>query len=260
MLRRFLDCIFRGAYSPPQLLMVADLHAPSTISVLAGITTFTGGFGLAPMFLAPFSEINGRYPVFVVSGVLYVIAQMLCGLVRNVAGMLIARLLTGIGGSVFSTMVGGVIADIWQSENRNTPMALFSGAVLVGTGAGPLIAAITTHRLNYGEGPAAGWKWIFWHQVILAAVLMAALILFFKESRGSVLLSRKAKALNRWYDELEDAGYYGVWVDEQPTLRNVDFDDKELDEEKRITIKETRRLQRIRWIVKEDEDRTSSGK
>lgn len=36
------------------------------------ITIFCIGFGLAPMVLAPFSEINGRRPVFVASGVLFV--------------------------------------------------------------------------------------------------------------------------------------------------------------------------------------------
>ena len=37
-----------------------------------GITIFCIGFALAPMVLAPFSEINGRRPIFVASGVLFV--------------------------------------------------------------------------------------------------------------------------------------------------------------------------------------------
>lgn len=36
-----------------------------------GITLFTVGFGIAPMVLAPFSEINGRRPIFVLSGLLF---------------------------------------------------------------------------------------------------------------------------------------------------------------------------------------------
>ena len=109
----FLTAYTSGSYSPPQDLMRDDLGASSNVAVLAGITTFCGGFGLAPMFLAPFSEMNGRYPVFVVSGIVYVVFQAVCGVVRSLAGMLIARLFVGIGASVFSTMVGGVIADMW---------------------------------------------------------------------------------------------------------------------------------------------------
>jgi hypothetical protein len=37
-----------------------------------GITVFCIGFALAPMVLAPFSEINGRRPIFVASGILFV--------------------------------------------------------------------------------------------------------------------------------------------------------------------------------------------
>lgn len=48
----------------------------SRLAVLVGLTTFCIGFAVAPMVLAPFSEINGRYPVFLVSGTLYFICQI----------------------------------------------------------------------------------------------------------------------------------------------------------------------------------------
>ncbi|KAI0827502.1 MFS general substrate transporter [Hypoxylon sp. FL0890] len=257
-----------GAYSESADLIAADLKTTRE-GALAGVTTFCIGFAIAPMVLAPFSEINGRYPIFAIAGVFFVVFQAVCGLVTNLAGMLVARFLKGVGGSVFSTMVGGVIADMYQKEDRNTPMALFSGAVLVGTGLGPLVAAVMVERWG-GEGEK--WKWIFWHQVIVDFVLMVAVVAFFKESRGSVLLSRKAKALNMWYARLEEKGLFGVWV---PTL-NSDLGvvpksttasnvDKSVVEERQSALAlETRprswgdgRLRRIRWIVKEDEQRAS---
>lgn len=142
----FLSCVATlltaysaGAYSPAAGLLAAEFGVSQT-AVLVGITTFTLGFAAAPMVLAPFSEVNGRYPVFAVSGLVFVLAQAVSGLVPSLPGMLVARLLTGVGGSTFSTMVGGVIADIWPKEQRNTPMALFSGAVLLGTALGPLVS------------------------------------------------------------------------------------------------------------------------
>lgn len=118
-----------GSYSPPVAIMEAEFHA-SRPAVVTGITTFCVGFALAPMVLAPFSEINGRYSVFSVSGVVFVVFQLACGFVTNLAGMLACRFLVGVGGSVFSTMIGGIIADLWDKEGRNTPMAVFSGSVL----------------------------------------------------------------------------------------------------------------------------------
>ena len=258
LMSSFLTAYTAGSYAPAEGLLLIQLGAPNTYSVTAGITMFTGGFGLAPMFLAPFSEINGRFPVFMTAGVMYVAFQAACGLVTNIEGMLFARFFTGVGGSVFSTMVGGVISDMYESKDRNTPMSLFSTFVLVGTGLGPLIASIMVQRLTYGEGDAAGWKWVFWHQVIMAGVLMIAFLFFFKESRGSVVLSRKAKALNKWYDELEQAGYHGVWTDQANKIRADGTQQTEpSDEEKRDFSTQDRELQRIRWRVKEDEERTS---
>ncbi|KAI0099987.1 MFS general substrate transporter [Hypoxylon sp. NC0597] len=257
-----------GAYSESADLIAADLKTTRE-GALAGVTTFCIGFAIAPMVLAPFSEINGRYPIFAIAGVLFVVFQAVCGVVTNLAGMLVARFLKGVGGSVFSTMVGGVIADMYRKEDRNTPMALFSGAVLVGTGLGPLVAAVMVERWG-GEGEK--WKWVFWHQVIVDFVLMVAVVAFFKESRGSVLLSRKAKVLNTWYAKLEEMGVFGVWVpglnnDPGIVLRSMEASNVEtsamegrlstLAAEDRFRMKGDAQLRRIRWVVKEDEQRAS---
>lgn len=262
-----------GSYSPPSSLMAVKFHTSRTV-VLIGITTFCSGFALAPMVLAPFSEINGRYPVFAVSGVLFVVFQIVCGLVPDLAGMLVARFLVGMGGSVFSTMIGGVIADLWGAEERNTPMALFSGSVLIGTGLGPLVSAVICYRFdNEGEK----WKWVFWHQAIMSGVLMMFIAIFFKESRGSVVLSRRAKALNKWYEAREEAGSYGVWLHDQADHETTESscsdgydtamgpDDEERkaapsQETPRAGTVASTQLIRLRWRVKSDEERSSLGK
>lgn len=117
----FLTAYTAGSYSPPASIMAQDLDT-SRLAVLAGITTFCMGFALSPMVLAPMSELYGRYPVFVISGVVYVVFQAVCSVAPNLAAMLIARFLVGVGGSVFSSVIGGVIADLWAKEQRNTPM------------------------------------------------------------------------------------------------------------------------------------------
>ncbi|KAK0736030.1 major facilitator superfamily domain-containing protein [Apiosordaria backusii] len=271
----FLTAYTAGSYSPPAALIQASLSpVPSTVEpVLAGITTFCVGFGLAPMMLAPLSEMNGRYPVFVVAGVVYVVFQGICGVVTSLPALLVARFLVGGGASVFSTMVGGVIADMYDKEERNTPMALFSGSVLAGTGLGPMVCAIMAERWGDLERYGDAWKWTWWHQVIMGGVLMVAFVVFFKESRGSVLLSRKAKALNKWYEELEREGYYGVSfgddkgqekAGENTTSSEESNDDG--DEKKRSSSASTNgqegttTIKRIRWLVKEDEERASIGK
>ncbi|KAL4929136.1 major facilitator superfamily domain-containing protein [Aspergillus undulatus] len=221
-----------GEYTPPADELTAKWGVSRVVYNL-GITLFCLGFGIAPMVLAPFSEINGRRPIFVISGVVFAVCLIGCGATDSFAGMLVARFFLGIGGSTFSTMVGGVISDIYHAEDRNAPMSYFAGAVLFGTGLGPLISGFIQQR--------ASWRWIYYSQAIAAAVFLVILWFFLKETRGSVLLSRKAKKLNKYYDTLEEAGYYGVV-----------FDSGKFSEKQQV--------QRIRWNVKSDEERESLAK
>ena len=108
-------------------------------------------------------------------------------------------------------------------------MALFSGGSIGGTGLGPLCSGFIAQHTT--------WRWIFRVQACSCGLLMLFIIILFKESRGSVLLSRKAKALNNWYEELETSGYYGFLAPSEDTASPAP--------------------QRIRWKVKSDEERAS---
>ena len=104
-----------GSYSPPAQQM-SDYWNVSQTDINVWITMFSSGFGRAPMILAPFSELNGRKPVFVATGVLFVLCQLFCAVTRSYPGMLLARFFVGVGSSTFSTMVGGVLSDIYHTE------------------------------------------------------------------------------------------------------------------------------------------------
>lgn len=224
-----------GSYSSGSSQMQEEWHVSET-AIAVGITVFTCGFGVAPMVLAPLSEINGRRPIFVVTGALFVVFQLICAVTPTYAGMIVSRFLAGCCSSTFSTMVGGVVSDIYHAEDRNTAMALFSGSALFGTGLGPVISGVLAQNTT--------WRWIFYLQVITCGVMMGLVLIFFKETRGSVLLSQKAKTLNKWIDQLESEGHYGFMMPVSETS----------------TAEGKTAPQRIRWKVKSDEERASLGR
>ena len=217
-----LSAYAAGEYTPPSAQLMAKWHVGRVVYNL-GITLYTLGFGIGPMVMASFSEINGRRPIFVSSGVVFTVCLVGCGATESFAGMMLARFFLGIAGSTFSTMVGGIISDIYHAQDRNAPMSCFSGAALFGTGLGPLVSGFIEMRVS--------WRWIFYSQAIAAAVFLVLMLVFLQETRGSVLLSRKARALNRYYEQLEAAGCAGVVFAD---------DDKP---------------RRLRWKVQADEDR-----
>lgn len=109
--------------------------------------------------------------------------------------MLVARFFTGVGSSTYSTLVGGVISDIYRPWERNVPMAIFSAGALAGIGLGPLVCGFI--------GEFSTWRWVFWHQVIANAVLVGCFMCFVPETRESILLRRECDRLNKWAQELE---------------------------------------------------------
>ena len=211
---------------------IATEYGVSVVAANVGLTTYNVGFSFAPMVLAPFSEINGRYSVFISTAVLFLVLQVCCAVSRSYGGMLVARFFAGIGGSTASSMVAGVVSDMYTAEERNTPMAVFAACTFIGMGLSALFANIVLYHLY--------WRWVFYIQIITTGVVTAAMVFFFKETRENILLARRAEALNKWYDAREEAGYF--------RLENI---------ERSSTIEKGEALQRIRWRVEADEERSS---
>lgn len=194
-LTTFITAYTPGAYATG-LPQYQSEWGVSTTAVYGGVTLFTVCFAVAPMFLASLSELTGRRPVFLAAGVVFVVSQLGSGLSSTFERLLLARAFAGISSSVFSAVVGGVISDIHASAiDRSAPMSIFTGASLCGSGFGPMISGIIAQNWS--------WQWIYHAQTISCGLVVAALFLFFPETRGSVLLTRKAKALNSWYDAVD---------------------------------------------------------
>lgn len=116
-----------GEYTPASDQILPVWHV-SEVAFNTGVTSFTSGFAIAPMALAPFSEINGRRPVFIASGVLFtgeydsyacissqngkedeeesrltlVGCIFACGGTSSLGGMIVARFFQGVGGCTLS--------------------------------------------------------------------------------------------------------------------------------------------------------------
>lgn len=205
----FVAAYSAGAYTSgiPQMSKEWDC---SRVSLLLGVTTFVAGFAVTPMALAPFSETYGRVRVFCGSHVVFCAMHLASALVNNLPGMLVIRFFSGASSSAFSSISGGLISDIYHTHDRGTPMAVFSTLALFGTGFGPLAAGLMI-------GAGMHWRWIHWVQLIFGGAFTLLVFLTMKETRGSVLLSRRARALNQFLDSTSDTPVgtrYKAHVDE----------------------------------------------
>ncbi|KAK9894773.1 MFS general substrate transporter [Cystobasidium minutum MCA 4210] len=166
---------------------IAERLDTSYLLSVAGVSLFTLTFGVAPLILAPLSEIWGRRPAYVGSAVIYTLFQIPQALATNIQTMLVARFIAGIGGSTAVAVLGGTLADLFSNEERGIPMAIFATVAFASTSVAPsLFGYLVQFR---------GFRPVMWIQFALSGALVILLFFLAKETRADVLLSRKAKKL-----------------------------------------------------------------
>jgi multidrug resistance protein len=193
-------------------VITADLEGPSedfNVShevSLVTITVFVIGFGVGksqrteslgacpmltttgPMMFAPLSEMVGRRPVYAITLLLAVIFVIPCAVSKNIATLIVCRAIDGIAFSAPMTLVGGTLADLWRNEERGVPMAAFSASPFIGPAIGPLVGGYLCH---------AGWRWLYWIQLILAFVAWVLITFTVPETYAPMILKKRAAKLRK---------------------------------------------------------------
>lgn len=138
---------------------------------------------------APMSEMLGRRIVYGGTLLIAVIFEIPCAVAPNIGTLIVCRAIDGIAFSAPMTLVGGTLADLWKNEERGVPMAAFSAAPFIGPAIGPLVGGFLYD--------AAGWRWLYWIQLILAGVSWAMITFTVPETYTPTLLKQRAKKLRK---------------------------------------------------------------
>lgn len=141
------------------------------------------------MVFAPLSEMLGRRIVYGGTLLIAVIFEIPCAVAPNIGTLIVCRAIDGIAFSAPMTLVGGTLADLWKNEERGVPMAAFSAAPFIGPAIGPLVGGFLYD--------AAGWRWLYWIQLILSGVSWAMITFTVPETYAPTLLKKRAKKLRK---------------------------------------------------------------
>ncbi|RJE23784.1 multidrug transporter [Aspergillus sclerotialis] len=145
---------------------------------------------------APWSEEFGRWPILQLSMLLINVWQILAALAPNWGSLVVARGLGGVstaGGSV--TL--GLIADLYEPDTQQFPLAFIVLSSCIGTSIGGIIGGPIGRFLS--------WQWFFWIQLIFGGVVQAVMF-FMPESRSTILIDVEAKRRRKTG---EDPNVYG---------------------------------------------------
>jgi len=157
--------------------------------VTLGISLFVLGFALGPLLWAPFSELYGRQTVFLGTYIGFTVFNAGAAGAPNIASLLVLRFLAAAFGSSPLTNAGGVIADIFNANERGLAMSIFSAAPFMGPVLGPIIGGFL--------GMTEGWRWVNGLMAIWAGAMLIIAGCLVPETYTPVLLRRRAERLSK---------------------------------------------------------------
>jgi EmrB/QacA subfamily drug resistance transporter len=118
----------------------------------------------------------GRRVVFVAGTAVFAIASGWCGAAPNVAQLIIARGVQGIGAALLVPGSLALISANFPPERRGRAIGTWAALTSIAAGIGPLIGGWLADRFS--------WRWIFLVNVPLAALVIAICLTKVPESRG----------------------------------------------------------------------------
>jgi EmrB/QacA subfamily drug resistance transporter len=116
----------------------------------------------------------GPKPMYLAGLAVFTLASLWCGLTGSITGLVVARVVQGLGASVMSPQTMAVITRTFPAEQRGRAMSLWGAVAGVAVLVGPILGGVLVDAL--------GWEWIFFVNVpvgvvgfVLAARLLPAL-------------------------------------------------------------------------------------
>jgi MFS family permease len=181
-----------------QIVLELDGTRSKSASIML-ITIWELGEAAGPLLIAPLSEIYGRYPVFNVANIGFILGIALAALSQNTGLLIFARFLTGL--SVASNVLNpSVIGDIFPTESRGTGMALVMFSPLVGGAIGPAVSGIFAEHL--------GWRNFLWMCALVAVICEILFFTLLRETYKIAILERRAARLR---EETQDKSVKCAW-------------------------------------------------
>ena len=95
----------------------------------------------------------GPKRLYLVGLTVFTLASLWCGLTSTIEGLIIARVVQGLGASMITPQTMAIITRIFPAERRGKAMALWGATAGVATLVGPILGGVLVDGL--------GWEWIF---------------------------------------------------------------------------------------------------
>jgi EmrB/QacA subfamily drug resistance transporter len=154
--------------------IAADLQAD--LSELQWIVT---GYALtfASLMLTggKLADLLGRRRIFVVGLVIFTLSSLACGLATSEEFLIGARVVQGAGAALMNPATLSIIAATFPPRQRGMAIGIWAGVSALALAIGPLVGGLLTEHVD--------WSWIFFVNVPVGVVAIAASLILIPESK-----------------------------------------------------------------------------
>ncbi len=142
--------------------------------VVAGYALTFGAFMLTGGKLA---DRYGRRLAFVIGLVIFTASSLVCALSPDATWLIGARVVQGVGAALMNPSTLSIITATFPARQRGTAIGIWAGVSAMALAIGPLVGGLLTEHIN--------WSWVFYVNVPIGLVAIAAAFLFIDESRDT---------------------------------------------------------------------------
>jgi EmrB/QacA subfamily drug resistance transporter len=139
------------------------------------VTGYALTFAALMLIGGKLADAFGRRLVFVVGIGVFTAASLWCGLADSSQELIAARVLQGAGAALMNPATLSIIAATFAPAERGTAIGIWAGTSALALAIGPLVGGLITEHLD--------WSWIFFVNVPVGILGIAASFLFIDESR-----------------------------------------------------------------------------
>jgi len=139
------------------------------------VTGYALTFGALMLIGGKVADAYGRRLIFVVGIAVFITASLWCGLADSGDELIAARVLQGVGAALMNPATLSIIAATFPPHQRGTAIGIWAGVSALALAIGPLVGGLITEHLD--------WSWIFFVNIPVGILAIAASFLFIDESR-----------------------------------------------------------------------------
>ena len=139
------------------------------------VTGYALSFAALMLIGGKLADAYGRRLIFVVGIVLFTGASLWCGLANSGDMLIAARVVQGVGAALMNPATLSIIAATFPPKERGMAIGIWAGVSALALAIGPLVGGLLTEHLS--------WHWIFFVNVPVGVVAIAASYLLITESR-----------------------------------------------------------------------------